>query len=565
MKYIVAGQNVTPKNYEQIGWVVDYTGDPDLMEITADSIELVNEAKELVLNHLFSGPGAGEGIPVEIQNNIGSQTLRYFIDLTDPNFRVTDNEVICPLKKRGANQKFMDDADGSSFEWLAKNGANFPVFNVPYIIVKDNRLEVGISLSVATFTMAQALANAIRDLIDVAAEFISAIGTDPSDAVAAAIKLVALIIYTIALFVAFKKLVDQLKELVFPKIRYLKGCKLKDLIIVGCNKLGYQVDSTLLNQISNVTILPVPLIKGKENILDFIDNDLNFAFNNGYPSASDTIPTLGSAIRAVETTFNAKVFVRNNVVKIERRDFPFTNFNGNIEPALAIQGSRIDSYQLNTGEIYRRNYIHYQVDPTDWHTQNEFEKTDAEYSTEPISVTNPDLVTIKGLRDVSIPFAMGSRKNKLNFIEKRVKNFFQVIDSVTSVFGNGTSYASLVQNRVGVLQIGQQFFLITKMLYTIGGKQPAGYLNYIGANVLESNYHDIDFIGNNAHFVRELNDCEIDTAQFVSLQESNRALVNGTPCELLRVEFYDEKCIAKVTYKEPFNWAFNMKKVTINE
>ena len=67
--------------------------------------------------------------------------------------------------------------------------------------------------------------------------------------------------------------------------------------------------------------MPVPLIKQKNSVSDFIQNDLNFSFTKGYLTAQDTISTLGELIKAVETMFNARTKVYQGKVQIERRDF----------------------------------------------------------------------------------------------------------------------------------------------------------------------------------------------------------------------------------------------------
>lgn len=572
MKHILNGTEITPVNYENIGFVIDYTNQiNDILSVSVDSVKLVNEAKSIVENNVFNGLGALEGIPYQIVTDTG-QELEYFLN-TKQQCEFEDNSVTVALQKRWNQQLFMNQANGTTFELMASKGVVFPTFDVPYLIIKDNQLEQGITLAITTFVTGKALYEAIKDLVEMITDIIRAVTPsvgagiviNVGDIIALALKIIAQIAYVIALFVAFKKLVDQLKELIFPKIRYFKACKLKDLISIGCAHLGYEFKSTLLDSMSNVTILPVPIIKGKKNILDYIQNDLNFAFTKGYPTAQDSIPTLGSAITTAMNWFNGKLMVGNGVVRLERRDFVSASNMQSIEASITLQGTRSDKFRLNTNEVWKRQYVHYMTDSNDFHTMNEFEKTDCEDSTEPITFANKDLLLIQGYKDVSIPFALGTRKNKLTWVEKRVKDLFQLVDTVTSVFGSGTSYVSLVNNRIGVLQIGDQFFTQTKALWTVGGKQPENYLNYIGARAIETKFHNIDFIGNNDYLIREVVNCVISDENFINLQNSNIANINGVDCELLRVEFYDYNKLAKISYKEPFDWAFNTKKLAIND
>jgi hypothetical protein len=373
---------------------------------------------------------------------------------------------------------------------------------------------------------------------------------------ALAIQLAAQIAYTAALLIATVKLAQQFFELIFPKVRYYDACKVKELISKGCQYLGYTFSSTLLDSLPGLTILPVPLVKQKGSIFDYLQNDLNFAFTKGYPTAQDTTPTLGALIEAIETQFNAKTKILNGAVQLERRDYWQGVTPNQIVPALVVQDERIDEYTLNTDEIWKRYYIHYQVDYADVHTLDFYDPTDAEYSTEPTTIVNADLVSIKGLNDVNIPFALGVRKGNLNFIEKTAKLLFSLIDAVTGIFGGGTNFAGQIQSRVGVLQIGQQFFGVSKMLYLgSDGKQVVGYINKISARRIYENFHSINQIQNNDFEIRKSVRCAITNLDFVNLLNNNYADVNGELVEVLRVEFLDETCYAEITYKAPRDYA----------
>lgn len=564
---------VTPRNYQEISLGLNFTENPEILNLGVDSLVFVgngqDEAVGMIYSHLAQY-GATEGMPLTVITNSG-QSLRYFIDFTErPIFRDSPDsnvEVEVKIKRRFANESFFMQADGFTFDLGAKKkGINYEVFDTPYAIIETNQVMKGLIISVALYTMTQALADAIQKTTDIAAEFVSAVGVDVSDALAAGIKLAAQIAYLTALVIAIKKLCDQLRELIFPKIRYFKASKLRTLIVKSCEYLGYTVQSSLLDSLSNLTILPVPIIKAKEDILQNIENDLNFAFTKGYPSTQDTVNTLGDSIRAVETTFNAKTTVFDGVVRIERRDFQFNMYSNNLVKALNVQAKRMDEYELNTSQLWKRCYISYQVDYSDTHTANSFDSTDNEQSTEPVVVNNPDLVSIRGLKRVDVPFALGVRKNVLNWLEKRVKSFFEFVDAITSIFGNGTNFAGLISNRIGVTQVSQQFFSVTKLLWTVAGKQPANYLNYISARALWNGYHYIDYIRNNSFKIFSNVPVMLSDSDFLALQNCNYATINGVEnCEILTVEYSEFKQHSTLSYKEPFDWAFNTKVITIND
>lgn len=556
MRHFLNDIEIAPRNLQDIGVISDFTDRPSELELNVDKVVLPREGMTIIQQHIAT-QGVFEGIPYRVEMEPGI-SLQYYVDLTEEAiFRSYEIEV--KIKKRKGKDQFFDRADGTSFELMAKKGVSFQFIDVPYVIVKDNQLEVGLSLGVSLFVMTKELIQAVRDLAQLIAAFIAATvgvsGSTPGLILSLAIQTLAQLAYTIAVLIAVIKLAQQFFELIFPNVRYFKACKVKELLLKGTQYLGFEFQSTLLDSISGLTILPVPLVKEKNSIFDYLQNDLNFAFTKGYPTAQDTTPLLGDLFRAIENQFNAKTRIINGVVYLERRDFWDDLAINTILPALAIQDDRQDEYVLNTNDVWKRYYIRYQLDYSDTHTLDFYDPTDAEYSTEPANVINEDLVSIKGLNEVIIPFALGVRKTNLTWIEKRAKEFFQIIDAVTSLFGGGTNYAGLIQSRIGVLMVSQQYYSITKMLYTIGGKQPANYQNYLAAKELWNKYHYINQIQLNDYLIRTDVRAAISPTDFINLLNNNFADLNGTVVEILRIEWIDEKSLATITYKEPFDYA----------
>jgi hypothetical protein len=490
-------------------------------------------------------------------------SLDYYVDLTSaPVFRSYECEL--KIKRRRANDNFFDNANGTSFELLLAKGVVFPTFKVPYLIIKDNQAELAIMMAIALYNMVQASISAISNLSTTISEGVGAFtpsvgATGPVVNVGPIIQyflnIAIQVIYVASLLIAVTEMAIRLFSLIFPKVRNLLGCKVKDLIEQGCNYLGFTLDSTLLST-ENWTILPVPLVRGRKGIFKFIPDDLISPFNKGVPSSSDTVTTLGSLIKAVEDTFNARTKVVNGVVQIERRDYWEDVAINNIVPAMVIQADRQDEFSYNPEDVWKRYYIHYNLDQMDLNTMDElYDYHDAEYSTEPINVLNADLVTIKGLNDVAPPFALGQRKDGLNWLELLAKGLFEVIDAITGLFGGGTNLVAKIEGRVGVLVISQNFFAVTKLLYTINGKQPANFKDIVSAKGLWNNYHYINQITLNSWKIKSDVRLRIMEEDFVTLLNNNWIEVDGVNCEILRLEWIDEKSLATLTYRIPDNFA----------
>lgn len=571
MRHFLNGIEVSPRNVLEIGLETNFSGNPELLSIDTDTIKLPREARDLILAHIQS-QGVFEGIPYQIQTK-GGITLDYYVDLTDQTI-YGDYEIEIKLKRRRGKDKFFEDADGLSFELMNTKGVVFNSIDIPYLIIPDNQVELGVTLSISLYVMTKEAIQGVKDLAESIQALVQAVTPNASlppvppvgAIIALVLNVIAQLAYVIALTIAIIKLGQQLFELIFPQIRYYKGCTIKELILKGCQYLGFQFSSTLLDDNSNLTLMPVPLIKEKKSVFDFLANDLDFSFTKGYLTAQDSVSTLGELIKAVELMFNARTKVYNGIVEIERRDYWQLLTQNQILPSLTDQDKRLNNYQLNTDEAWKRTYIHYQIDYSDYHTLDFFDPTDAEYSTEPLNVINDDLVSIKGLNDINIPFALGVRKNNLNWIEELAKGFFEFLDNVANTFGGSSSLSSTIQNRIGVTQIGQQFYSTTKILYAVNGKQPANYVDLIKASTIYEKYHKINEITINGYKIFSEVTIRLTSEDFVNLLDNNYANINGLLCEILSISYIDEESKAVITYKEPYNYAQNkVEVIALNE
>lgn len=570
MKHYLNGVEIAPRNVLDIGLITDYTGNPEMLQVDTDTIVLPREAREIIMQHVAT-QGVFEGIPYTLET--GGIQLDYYVDLTE-SFAIRDFEVEVKIKKRKGFDNFFENADGLSFELMAKKGVNFNFVDIPYLIIPDNQVEIALTLSLATYSLTKEAIQATRDLVSATEKLIRAVTPNASippvppigEIIALSVAVVAQLAYTLAIYVALIKLVRQLQELIFPKVRYYEGATIKELIKKGCEYLGYTLDSNLLNSWDKLTLMPVPLTKGKKSIFNFIQNDLNFSFTKGYPTAQDTVSTLGELINAVEGWFNAKTKVYNGVVQIERRDFWKRISLNTTLPALNLQSDRQNEYRLNTEEAWKRTYIHYQVDYSDTNTLDFFDPTDAEYSTEPLNVINEDLVSIRGFNDVNIPFALGVRKGRLSYIEIFGRTFLQLADSIIGLFGVDTNFTSLITDRLGVTQLSSQFYGVTKVLYAVNGRQPSNYVDKIKASNIYNLYHKINEINVNGYKIYNDAPIRLNPQDFLTLLDNNYAYINGVLCEILTIRYTDEQSQAVVTYREPFNYAEGKVEIlTINE
>ena len=569
MRHLLNGIEVSPRNRDSIGVVSDFTGNPDVLSLNVDTLILPREANQYIKTWIQNN-GLFLGIPYTVEMD-GNITLDYYIDLSDSSAKpiIRQHEIEVKLKRRNGSDTFWEKARGTSFDLMIKdNPTYFDTKRLGYIVVRDDAAMMAFQLSVSIFMMTIQLVQSIKDFADRLAETT----TTPLQG---AIKWVIQIIYWISILAAIISLLSQLFPILFPRIKYFKGLYYSEIFNKGCQFLGYTPlpSDTIFNVQPGWFTLPVPLNEDNDSFFEGISNDLADPKNKPTCSASDTTPTFGAWLDEVLKQFNAKLFIDpvNKTVRIERRDWLDSQTSLQLDPALNIQPDRDEQFTYNTEETWKRYYIAYTLDYTDAHTVDGkmFARHQAEYSTENnVPTTNADLVTIKGLNEVRINFAMGAPKGKLSFIELLGIPFFALADSVTSTFasigiGNATNYVAQVLDRINVLKVSNEYFGITKSLYV--KQAPAGgnkvsldtpyYDTRYSATALWDEFHYINFIANNDYIIHEEARIRLRQSQFVSLQNNNYIFTNNKWCEVLRIEWIDEKSAATITYKEPLDWA----------
>lgn len=583
MRHFLNGIAVAPRNLTDIGVVSDFTGNPDFLSISVDAVILPREANDIILGHINS-VGLFEGIPYSVEMDDGV-TLEYYVDLMD-GVKVRQHEIEVKLKKRTSKDNFFARAEGTSWELLAKKGVNFQTYDVPYFVVRDNAFQEALQLSVVLYIMTEALIDAGDKLLDSINKLVEAsipipvapagVGFNVPAIIGASLMVVARVIYFGLLLSAVLNLATQLLLTIFPPKRKLKGVYFKELMEKACQYFGYTFESDLLDSQPFWTLVPVPLVRDRDSVWNLLPDDIFPVFNNGYPSSSDSTPSVLTFIQALETMFNGRTFVIGNVVRIERRDWLQSQTQNQIVPAMTLQAERDDEYSYNVEDVWKRYYIHYQVDFQDLHTADgkTFDAHDSEYSTEAtFPIQNEDLVQIQGLNDVSIPFSLGARKEKLNFVENLGESLLSFIDSLANTLGGNSNLAQQITSRKDCIQISQTYFSNTKVIYGQAGAVTSNEIvttesdfnNIVKAQALYNNFHTINEIVNNDFIIRENVRIRISSSEFVSLLSNNFAEIEGKICEILRLEWIDEKSFAQITYKEPLDWANGkVETLTIN-
>jgi hypothetical protein len=544
MKHFLNGTEITPRNLDDMGISVDFSKDVQQESINIDSVIIPSKGKEIVMNHLNS-IGISEGIPYEV--SFSGKKLPYYVDLLE-SLKVRTNEVEVRIKQRYAHDNFIENADSLTFDYLNSLNA-LRTYDLKYRIIQQEALFKSLVITTTIYAISRTLQDQVRELAKTSKEFASIIAygfSATGKIVEASIQLGIQIAYIGILVYQIKKLASDMKELIFPKTRTYKACKVVELLKAGCEHLGYTFKSTIFEgsgDYINLAVVSTPQNKEKKGILDYLESDLNFAFNTGYPTITDTTPTLGSLIKAMQTMFNARIKVRNKIVEFERWDYWIDQAQGSVKVALPIQDSAVDEFEIDTERNFKRYLIQYQVDYSDMTTLDEYANTVSEYSAERNTIINQDLNLIKGLTNASIPFAKAKRKTSVNWLEKQYIKLLKEIDG-----SFGTNYAN-AKNPIGIMEVTSQYFSVAKLVIIDGaGKMYAN--DKLFPSVLWDKYHSVNNPNLHTWIIRKKVPTAMTEEQFLQLLDNNYAQINGTQCEILSLEYLPMQNRALLDYKQ---------------
>lgn len=567
MKHKIKGQEISPDNRFDIGVSIDFDARIDQQKMTTDTVVLSREGNKIVKDHISQGKLL-EGIPYEIE--FAQQSIEYFIDLTSE-LKIYDNKVHVTLKNYLGHDQFFDKAE--TLIWDLVHLSN-PItgIDIKYQILPQDANARALMASLGLFTISMSIAQQAREVKERASDLgfltlpfigISAVGPVitpdwKSILIAAAKLIIALAFFAILLYQA-GVLGAEIYRLLNPPLNILKASTAIELLKKGCNHLGFKFQSSILEgDYKDMVILPVPQNRTNVKWYDVFSGDFGTGLNKAFPQASDTVGTLGALIYAMENMFNAKTKVQNGLVQLERWDYWGINANQQLSSSLVVQADRVNMFEYDFSKLFKRYYIHYLTDYSDYNTLDAFENNLAEYSLDTTKPTDPKLNLIKGLQEKTIPFALAKRKDKLTWLEKQFLGLYKSIDKLTL----GKSGLVAKKNKYGAIQITDAFFSTTKIFMwdkAFGARENQEVLT---PTYLWDKFHYINNPEIYQYIIKRGVKIKITSAEFVGILNKNFVIIDGKLCEITKLDYFDEKNYAVIDYKEPYNVFTNQFKLT---
>lgn len=575
-----------PRNWDELELSYDFLNRTDEASINITGLEFAGDVaidiRNRMLNGISGGVGIFEGDPYEIE--VGEQgnpvfSFKGYLDYTDDPEFIGCNGVKISLKKRHGADWMNDVADSFSFRYLYDIGliTHGDFVGMPYVInyIPDNMqlLMLGISL----FMMVKELVSAIRSLAEAIGDTTSGstpvVGTSVGfgagvvtawsigQILLTVLKVAAYVAYTVAIVIAIKNLIEEIIEQILPKKRTHLGMRIYDLFEKGCQHLGMEFSSTLLNDRRNWVVIPSKGHKGGEKPEGFKGSWIEM----GVPGQNDGMDTFGDLIRFWKDAFNADFKIIDNVFHFERADFWDNIGSYSLADVFTDQEALLDRYKPNTNEIIANYNINWAYDVQDQNTLDNQEGRIFQAITEPNIKINKDLVNIQHLEEISIGCSMALRKDSLTKIEEKVKEVAKFIDDLTGFFGSGTSYAANIDNRKGSCLLSSHFITIPKIVVMSGEKLAMDQRDLLSAKRLWDELHYIrSFVevnGKHNQWLRYENvKVPFCMESFVALMQNNICLnAEGKECKIENMKWRIWEDYATISYRVREKYTNNLQ------
>ncbi len=489
-----------PKGFFDVGVKASF-GENIQANLTTEEFTFILEAYQEIIDWIAQGQNNGvgifEGVPFSIINSDSTNNATIFKGIID----LQNNASIQPNLKQ-INAKLRQDESLNQLDellepldygYLKKIGLinSSDYIDINYVVNKpDNTLET-ITTLITIYLLSKQLADSVKEIGETVATVSGISASGVTGPVGATIYSIAVAILQVAYSATLLVLIidfgtDLINNLVQP-LRTHKGISLKTLLEKACTHIGFSFNSTI-DDLEKIVYLP-----SNQNLDEFgLKNILQKegSITEGIPNTLDFGYTCKEMFEAARNIFNARFAVLNNVVEFHSINSAFwLKDSGWIKPNNQKEIAQ-RSFRYNTDELKSSILISFQTDITDQYTIDNYKGTSYQVLTD-AKITNVELnKTIKGLDRVQIPFALGSRKDDLNYFEQSLLGLANLFDSLANVFGGNSNLASKIKTKIGVLEVSNNSHNLPKLLYIQNGKIPSNYRDLLSAKTLWNKYHN---------------------------------------------------------------------------
>ena len=347
----------------------------------------------------------------------------------------------------------------STFINKSKNNTNTPV--IRYVTERNSKVEDFLFLVVTTQFTIEA-AQLVYNTADAIKEAIST-GFDTGSAVIKTILKIAMnLIYTASILLALNELLKQATEIIFDKPKQLYALDVWGVIDAGCKYLGYNFNSSLIDEYKGLTILTATTTSGE------VTGDPK---NDPVPSYS-----LFDFIERFALLFRGKLKVSGSNIRLENEKYYEGNPSNVTLKELYNNGAETFNYE-DLPETINLQYQKVQGD-------NNFK--DNRYTVEFSPITNKPNKNfgVENKIDIQLPYALGQRKTSQSVAEKIFNGFFDIITGLSK------NYKVNIGDRIGFLKVEQDIIQSDVVFIRDGEKIAKDSNELLQAKTLYNKYYD---------------------------------------------------------------------------
>lgn len=415
-----------PKNWKEMQLELNFDRDAQVgVGVNIPKWEFVRENAELLSNIIkqptLGGNGIFEGIPFQIQvdrDGVVETPFDGYLDLTD-DATFSCEESVINAKERKSIDWLNDIADGVTFESLVAIGVltKEDVKFIPYVInsIPDYQ-GAGVAL-LSIFVISDQIVQAINRISKLTFK-----AANPFEAATAIAEAILEILYLATLLAALVKLVIDLVNSLIQKVKYHGCMNVKRMLEAGASQLGLTFDSDIINSeaLKGLTIMP----EKWNNPIDKEEKTFGFIIPNKQIQTGHYRGTFGDLLRELKITFNARIYLQDNVIKLLRVD---QRTGSNLYQVPDVKN---DLVKTNAGELISNYAITFNVDTLDKNTVQRYQGTSYQVITKPKTYNNLDLRLMKGFKDNRIGFALAKRKEELTRVEELFKTLLDAFGAL---------------------------------------------------------------------------------------------------------------------------------------
>jgi hypothetical protein len=414
-----------PTNYEEVS--IELKIDPNdtystpIVTVNNWDFEGANAIKLITHRNdgLTGGVGIYEGVSLEaiLTDDNGSLSIcDSYLDLSDANVEWQCGKVFkIPSKLRGKNDWLADVSNNVMFKNLLINGkfTTNDYVQVPYIrstIPDYNQAAIATLTAYIVIKEMRDAAQKIKEAISQLASVFGALGV--------LIKVVLIMIWVIIVIIVIVKLILDIFDQLIQPVKYHAAMKWQQLLELGSAEIGLTFKSTIFDDPFYRDTVKMP---AKYKSFDDVTNENALGFTvpntkaNGYYQG-----TFRELLEETKLTFNARIILNDNKELIMERVDKDTSI-----PTLTLPDLPQETHKTNASEIHSIYRMALKDDLSDENTIDDYEGTTTDVLTMPNTVEHQDMVTLRGRKDINMPFSKAVRKESLSRIEKRFDRLFK--------------------------------------------------------------------------------------------------------------------------------------------